>query len=210
MIELLQKVNGNLPRTEKEKVKMIKNAAKHYGNFLISLGFDWTKDANSDNTPYRVAKAWVEDLVSGTLTEKPKITQFPNEGYRGIVFSGNIQSISLCSHHNQTITSKCHVAYIPKKDGQVIGLSKIGRIVEWYSRRPQLQESLTTQIHDELNELIDNIGIAVMIEGSHGCCVNRGVKQNSVMKTTQLSGVFLENDDRSRDEFYNYIRDLKS
>ncbi len=122
----LIKSNGNLPRTEEEKQEMIEKAASHYANFLTALGFDWANDVNMADTPRRVAKAWVNDLVKGCVSEPPKVTAFDNEDeYDGMVFQGNIKLISLCSHHNLSFTGKAHVAYIPAKDGKVIGLSKM-------------------------------------------------------------------------------------
>lgn len=209
-MQLLTDANGNQPRTEEEKEKMIAEAAIHYGNFLKSLGFDWEKDHNSDNTPHRVAKAWVQDIISGSLNQRPKITQFPNSGYDGIVFQGNIEVISLCSHHNLPFVGKAHLAYIPDAHGKVIGLSKLNRIVDWYARRPQLQEALTQQIHDELNKLIENNkGIAVYIEAGHTCCSNRGIGHASTMQTAKLSGHFFDNEIGTRSEFYNMIANLK-
>lgn len=208
-MDLLKPANGNLPRTEDEKTVMIAEATVAYGKFLEAMGFDWRNDHNSDNTPYRVAKAWVEDIISGSLTEKPKITQFPNDGYDGIVFQGNIEVVSLCSHHNLPFVGKAHLAYIPDAEGKVIGLSKLNRIVDWYARRPQLQEGLTQQIHDELNALIENNkGIAVFIEANHTCCSNRGIGHASTMQTAKLSGLFFTNEIGTRMEFYQMIANL--
>lgn len=208
-MKLLQQANGNIPRTKEEQDEMIKNAAEHYGKFLTALGFDYEADENSRETPLRVAKSWVNDLIKGTLTEKPKITKFPNGGYSGIVFQGNIKIVSLCSHHNLSFTGVAHVAYIPKKDGGVIGLSKLNRITDWLARRPQIQEMLNQQIHDELNDLIDNEGVAVTIECNHTCCSNRGIAHDSTMKTSVLSGYFFSNEIGTKDEYYNMINGLK-
>lgn len=207
-MEKLQRANGNLPRTKEEKEQMINEAAEHYGKFLTALGFDFEKDENSRNTPHRVAKAWINDLVKGCVEEKPKVTQFPNEGYDGIVFQGNIKVVSMCSHHNLPFTGVAHVAYIPKKDGRVVGLSKLNRIVDFYARRPQIQEGMTQQIFDELDNLIDNDGIAVVVECQHTCCSNRGIGHDSIMKTSKLSGYFWNNEIGTRQEFYKMIERL--
>lgn len=210
-MELIKRANGNKPRSEEEKQQMIKEAAKHYGNFLTSLGFDYEADQNSKDTPMRVAKAWVNDLISGCVSEPPKVTSFPNEeGYEGIVFQGNIPVVSMCSHHNLPFIGKAHVAYIPSKEGKVIGLSKLNRMVDYYARRPQIQEGLTMQVHEHIDkETKKNKGVAVMIEAEHMCVKCRGIKQSSNMKTAQLSGVFMDNDNLSREEFYDFVRDLK-
>ena len=141
-MELLKIANGNLPRTEEEKVFMIKDAAHHYGEFLTALGFDWEADPNTEKTPYRYAKSFVEDLIAGCMEEPPQITAFPGGGYTGIVLEKNIPFNSMCSHHNREIVGVIHMAYIPgkKKKSKVIGLSKMNRLVEFYSRRPQIQE----------------------------------------------------------------------
>ena len=211
MINKLKHANGNHPLTEKEKQKMIEEASKHYGHYMTALGFDWEHDPNSSDTPRRVAKAFVNDLASGVYNEPPKITAFDNvNNYDGIVFQGNIKLHSFCSHHHLPFIGHAHVAYIPTADGMVIGLSKLNRIVEFYARRPQVQENLTMQIHDHVHEeCTDNIGVATVIEANHMCACVRGVKHDATMKTSKLSGVFMDNNNLARQEFYNFIRDLK-
>ncbi len=204
---LLKKANDNIVRSEEEKNLMIKNASIAYGGFLSALGFDWEKDENSKNTPHRVAKAWVEDIVSGCVSKEPIITDFPTE-YTGLVFEGDINVVSLCSHHNLPFVGKAYVAYLPGT--RMIGLSKINRIVDFYSRRPQIQEGLTQQIHDHLNRICkDNNGVAVQIKAEHSCCSNRGVRQKSTMITTSLSKAFRDNRERVREEFLHAINQLK-
>lgn len=201
--------NGNLPLSDEERAERIREASVHYGNFLTAMGFDWSRDPNMMDTPLRVAKAYMMELLEGCFTEPPKITTFEEAsyGYDGIVFQGKIDVCSLCSHHNLSFTGKAHVAYIPGK--QVIGLSKLNRVVEWFSRRPQIQEGLTMQIHDFLNTVIpDNQGIAVLIEAEHSCASCRGVKHDSTMKTCKLSGAFKDSAE-TRSEFYHFIETLK-
>ena len=208
-IELLEKANGNLPRTEEEKQYMIEQAAIYYGQFLNALGFDWTKDPHSANTPKRVAKAWINDLIAGSVSAEPVITSFPNdEGYTGLICQTRIPVVSLCAHHNLTFHGVAHVAYIPGKEktDMVVGLSKLNRIVDFYSRRPNIQESLTKQIHDHIDRLcIGNRGVAVAVESQHNCVKCRGIKQDSVMKTSQMSGYFWTNEIGTRAEFFNFI-----
>lgn len=208
-MELLKKANGNMPRTQEEKAQMIEQAAKHYGDFLNALGFDWTADPHSANTPKRVAKAWVNDLIAGSVGEEPEITAFPNdEGYTGLICQTRIPVISLCAHHNLQFTGVAHVAYIAgkQKTDMVIGLSKLNRIVDFYSRRPNIQESLTKQIHDHVDKLcIGNRGVAVVVESIHNCVRCRGIKNDSVMKTSQMSGYFWTNEVGTRQEFFNLI-----
>jgi len=208
-MKLLKKANGNIVRTEEEKKQMIEEAAVFYAGFLTALGFDYKADPHSADTPKRVSKAWVNDLIAGSLNPEPEVTAFPNdEGYTGLICQTRIPVISLCAHHNLQFTGVAHVAYIPGKDktDMVIGLSKLNRIVDFYSRRPNIQESLTKQIHDKIDELcVGNRGVAVVIESQHNCVLCRGVKHDSVMKTSQMSGYFWHNEVGTRQEFFNLI-----
>lgn len=207
-MELLKQANGNIVRSQEEKDQMIKEAAVHYGSFLTALGYDWKADPNTENTPMRYAKSFVKDLVAGCMEEKPDISAFPSAGYTGIILEKNIPFASMCSHHNREIVGVAHIAYIPAKDnGTVIGLSKLNRLVEHYSRRPQIQEGMTVQLHDDLDKALkDNRGVAVIIEASHGCVSCRGVKhKGAAMVTSQLSGYFFTNEIGTRVELFNLI-----
>lgn len=210
-MKLLKHAHHNHPLTEEEKQEVIKESAKAYGLFMDKLGIDWRSDPNSSDTPNRVAKAFVNDLIRGCYQEPLKITSFDNiEKYTGLVFQGNIELKSICSHHHLAFTGKAHIAYIPSESGKIIGLSKLNRITEYYSRRPQVQENLTQQIHAHVDSVCkNNLGVAVMIEANHTCCSSRGVGHNSTMKTSKLSGTFMDNSDLSRSEFYQFINDLK-
>ena len=212
-MELLKKANGNIVRTAEEKAQMIDKASEYYGKFLTSLGFDWAADPHSANTPRRVAKAWVNDLISGSISPEPEVTAFPNdEGYTGLICQTRIPVVSMCDHHNLQFLGVCHAAYIPGKSTTdlVIGLSKINRIVDFYSRRPNIQESLTKQIHDHIDRLcIGNRGVACIIESAHCCVKCRGIKHDSVMKTSQLSGYFFDNANGSRVELFNLIQNSR-
>lgn len=209
-MELIKKANGNIVRTEQEKEKMIGDASFFYGEFLTSLGFDWKADPHTQDTPKRVAKAWVEDLIEGCINESPKISAFPNEeGFSGLICQTAIPVASLCAHHNLPFFGVAHVAYIAgkkEKGGKVIGLSKIDRIVDFYSHRPNIQEALTKQIHDHVNkEAENNRGVAVVIESQHCCVKCRGIRHNSIMKTSEMSGYFFTNEVGTRTEFFSLI-----
>jgi GTP cyclohydrolase I len=202
----LKKSNGNYPRSSGEKMKIIENAANAYAKYMDALGFDWSSDPNSAETPMRVAKAFVNDLAEGCYSDAPKITAFDNvDKYDGIVCQNNIKVVSLCSHHHLSFTGTAHVAYIPSANGKVIGLSKLNRIVDWFSRRPQVQENLTMQIHDYVNEVCEgNLGVAVMIEANHTCCSNRGIGHDSTMRTAKMSEAFRDDNNLARSEFYKF------
>lgn len=199
--------NGNVPQTDEEKNQIIQNASKAYESFMDALKIDWRNDPNSSDTPNRVAKAFVNDLISGCYNSPPKITAFENiDKYDGMVCQNNIKVVSMCSHHHAAFTGLAHVAYIPSRTGKVIGLSKLNRIVDWFSRRMQVQENLTAQIAEYVSKVCeDNKGVAVMIECEHTCCSNRGIKHDSTMRTARMSGAFLKNSDQSRAEFYKFV-----
>jgi GTP cyclohydrolase I len=194
------------PFTEIEKWQMVDNAAEAYGKFLDALGCDWRNDPNSADTPRRVAKAYVFDLWKGRYDAPSEITAFPSDGYDGIVQESNIPVTSMCSHHHQTIGGRVSIAYVPSKDGKVVGLSKLNRIVEHFGRRGAIQEQLTVAIHNAIDKICEgNLGVAVMIDATHNCVSCRGVKHHGAsMQTAKLTGCFL-NEDSARAEFYKNI-----
>lgn len=204
---ILPTANSSAPRTEEEKLQIIEKATKAYEAYLDALGFDWRNDPNSTDTPRRVAKAFVNDLATGCYNNPPKVTSFPSDGYDGIVSQCNIPVKSLCSHHHLAFTGVAHVAYIPSLEGRVIGLSKLNRIVEFFARRPQIQEGLTIQIHNSIDEVCEkNQGVAVVIKAQHTCACLRGVKHDGCyMVTSKLSKDFMD-DSKTRQEFYDFIK----
>lgn len=202
-----QEIEGPEARlSEEEKKEIIENAAQAFGNFLTALGCDWENDPNSSDTPRRVAKAYVNDLFAGRYEPLDKITAFPSDGYDGIVQESNIPVTSMCSHHHQTIQGLVSIAYVPSKNGKVVGLSKLNRIVEHFGRRGAIQEQLTVAIHNAVDKICEgNLGVAVSISATHNCVSCRGVKhQGASMQTAKLSGCFLE-EDSARAEFYKNI-----
>ena len=203
-------IASEVPLTNKQKEKMIAKAAKAYGKFLDALDCDWRNDPNSNDTPRRVAKAYVNDLWAGRYNGPPSITGFPSDGYDGMVFEGGIPLTSMCSHHHQTINGKVHIGYISPKDGTVVGLSKLNRIVEHFGRRGAIQEQLTVAIHNAVDKICEgNLGVAVMVEATHNCVSCRGVKhQGASMKTSKLSGSFMT-EDSARAEFYEFCKGYK-
>jgi GTP cyclohydrolase I len=204
-MKYIQKANENTPRTAEEIEQMIKNASEHYGKFLKSMGFDYTADPQTIDTPRRVAKAWLKDLVIGSITDEPNMTVFPNEeDYSGVVIQTGIPVVSMCAHHNLPFTGYASVAYVPGE--KIVGLSKLNRVVDWFARRPQMQESLTQQIHTFLSNKLDCKSVAVSISSKHMCCSNRGIKHpTSTMTTNKFSGVFMEPENLIREEFMQAI-----
>ena len=204
--------NGNIPYTEDEKKIRIEEASKHFGCFMEALGFDYKTDPNAMDTPHRVSKAYMNELLFGCFSNQPKITAFDNvDKYDGMVCQTNIKVVSLCAHHWLPFTGVAHVAYIPTEEGKVIGLSKLNRIVDWFARRAQIQESLCMQIHNYVNNVCEgNKGVSVLLEAAHTCCSNRGIGHSSNMKTAKMSGVFLDNNNNARAEFYKFVEFAKN
>ena len=196
------------PLTEKEKDRMIKKASTAYGKFLDALQVDWRNDPNSMETPTRVAKSYVLDLFKGRYEDFTDITSFPSDGYDGVIIERNIPLVSMCSHHHQTIQGVVHIGYVAGKDGRVIGLSKLNRIVEHFGRRGAIQEQLTHAIHNAVNKVCEeNKGVIVTVVATHNCVSCRGIKhQGASMVTTKPSGVFLENGNSARQEFFNSLK----
>ena len=170
---------------------------------LIQIGEDPQREGII-RTPERVAKAWqflakgynqdLDDLINNAVF---------NEDYDEMVTIKSIDFFSLCEHHLLPFFGKAYVAYIP--DGKIIGLSKVPRIVDMFSRRLQVQERMTQQIAETLNDALSPKGVAVVLEGEHMCMQMRGVeKQNSITSTSFMTGVFRE-DSKTRREFLNII-----
>jgi len=196
------------PLTDKEKWSMIDEAAEAYGKFLDALKVDWRNDPNSMETPQRVAKAYVMDLFKGRYDNFTEITSFPSDGYDGVIIERNIPIISMCSHHHQTIKGVAHIGYVAGIEGRVIGLSKLNRIVEHFSRRGAIQEQLTVAIHQAVDKVCEgNRGVVVSIVATHNCVSCRGIgHQGASMVTTKASGVFLDNTNQARQEFFDSIK----
>ena len=193
---------------QEEKVVIIDKAEDAYGKFLDALGVDWRNDPNSMETPRRVAKAYINDLWKGRYELPTDITAFPSDGYEGIVLERDIPIVSMCSHHHQAILGKAHVAYIPGKDGKVVGLSKLNRIVEHFARRGAIQEQLTVAIHNAVNAICeDNAGVMVVVHSFHNCVACRGVKHfGASMVTSEVSGVFADHSRTAKQEVMDMIR----
>jgi GTP cyclohydrolase I len=196
------------PFTEKEKWSMVDEAAEAYGKFLDALQCDWRNDPNSSDTPRRVAKAYVFDLWKGRYESMSDITSFPSDGYQGIVLEKDIPLISQCSHHHQTIMGVVHIAYIPGPEGNVVGLSKLNRIVDHFGRRGAIQEQLTMAIHNAIDKICEgNVGVMVMVKATHNCVSCRGVKhQGASMMTSEVSGVFADHTKTAKMEVLEMIK----
>ena len=179
--------------------------AGHYREILRLLGEDPEREGLM-KTPERVAKA-LQFMTQGYGQDGGEILKAAlfREDYSQMVLVKDIDLYSTCEHHLMPFIGKCHVAYVP--DGTITGLSKIARVVETFARRLQVQERLTMQIRDCIEETLKPLGVAVVIEASHTCMTLRGVqKANAVTTTSAFSGVFLK-DERTRNEFLNLIKE---
>jgi GTP cyclohydrolase I len=171
---------------------------------LHSMGEDPDREGLID-TPTRVVKSW-KHLYGGYKMDPAEILarRFSSEKYDQMILLKDIEMFSTCEHHMLMFYGKVHIAYIP--NGHVVGISKLARLVECFSRRLQIQEKLTQQIADAIVEHVGAVGVGVMVEAKHMCMVARGVeKQNSVMLTTALRGVFKE-DIKTKEEFLTQCR----
>ena len=178
--------------------------AGHYEAILRLLGENPRREGLV-KTPERVAKA-LQFLTQGYGQDGAEILRSAmfKEEYKQMVLVKDIELYSTCEHHIMPFIGKAHVAYIP--DGTITGLSKIARVVETYARRLQVQERLTVQIRDCIQETLNPLGVAVVIEASHTCMTLRGVqKANAITSTSAFSGIFLK-DERTRNEFLNLIK----
>ncbi len=178
--------------------------ASHVEEILRLLGEDPGREGLR-KTPQRVAKA-LQFVTKGYGEDGVEIVRSAmfDEQYKQMVLVRDIELYSTCEHHLMPFVGKCHVAYIP--DGKITGLSKVARVVETYARRLQVQERLTVQIRDCIDEALHPLGVAVVIEAVHTCMQIRGVqKSNAVTTTSAFSGAFLTSS-RTRNEFLNLIR----
>ena len=186
--------------TDNQKMEII---SEKFREILETLGLDLTDDSLR-GTPHRVAKMFVREIFYGLNPEnKPHISVFENKfRYNEMLVEKDITVQSFCEHHFLPIIGKAHVAYI--SSGQVIGLSKINRIVDYFARRPQVQERLTVQIAGELKKVLKTEDIAVLIDAKHLCVSCRGIQDDtSSTVTAEYSGKFI--DRATREEFLKYV-----
>jgi GTP cyclohydrolase I len=186
--------------SEDEKIDRIE---KHFREIMTTLGLDLTDDSLS-GTPRRVAKMYVKEVFSGLNPKnRPHARLFENKyKYDQMLVEKDVTFYSHCEHHFVPIFGKAHVAYF--SSGKVIGLSKINRIVQYFAKRPQVQERLTVQIAQELRRVLHTEDVAVVIDATHLCVASRGVGDtNSKTGTAHFSGKF--NDENIKKEFLNYI-----
>lgn len=189
-------------KIERYNPELLEQLASHYKEILKLLGEDPTREGLL-KTPMRVAKA-MQFLTYGYDADPEEILRSAmfNEDYKQMVIVKDIELYSMCEHHMVPMVGKAHVAYIP--NGKIVGLSKIPRVVDCYARRLQVQERMTKQIKDCIQNTLNPLGVAVVIEAKHLCMSMRGVqKQNSITTTSDFTGAFLRKE--TREEFLQLI-----
>jgi len=191
-------------KSDTEKMHTIE---KHFHSIMEEMGLDMTDDS-LQGTPHRVAKMFIQEIFSGlNPANKPKISVFDNSyNYDKMLVEANISFNSTCEHHFLPIVGKAHIGYV--SIGKVIGLSKLNRIVDYYSRRPQVQERLIMQIYNELKTVLETDNVIVVMEATHLCVSSRGIKdESSYTSTIQYGGIF--NEKENRNDFFNMINQPK-
>jgi GTP cyclohydrolase I len=186
-----------------EEVEIVRNVAHHMSAIMRELRLD-LNDPNFVETPERVAKMYLEMFHGLREGSEPKVTTFPNDGdYHHMVIEREIPFYSMCAHHFVPFYGHAHIAYIPAS--RIVGLSKLPRILEFYAKRPQLQERLTEQVAEFLQSRLQPQGVMVVIEARHLCVEMRGVKKPGALTTTSaLRGCFA--DRKVREEFLALLR----
>ncbi len=188
---------------EMSDLDKIKKIAHHFSEIMQTMGLDLSDDSLS-GTPLRVAKMYVKEVFSGLDPKnKPTVKLFENKyGYKEMLVERDITVHSFCEHHFVPIIGKAHIAYL--NNGQVVGLSKLNRIVDYFSRRPQVQERLTVQIANELKQLLHTEDIAVILDAKHMCVSIRGVEDvASSTLTASYHGAFQQKE--VKEEFLQYV-----
>jgi GTP cyclohydrolase I len=191
-------------KTDQQKMSTIE---KHFHIIMEEMGLDMTDDSLK-GTPHRAAKMFIQEIFSGlNPANKPKISVFENSyHYDKMLVKANISFNSTCEHHFLPIIGKAHIGYV--SSGKVIGLSKLNRIVDYYSRRPQVQERLIMQIFNDLKSVLDTEDVIVVMEAKHLCVSSRGIKdESSFTSTIQYGGIF--NEKENRNDFFNLIQQEK-
>lgn len=191
-------------KTDDEKMEVIE---EHFHIIMETLGLDMNDDSLR-GTPHRVAKMFVKEIFSGLHPDnKPKISVFDNQyHYDKMLVEANISFNSTCEHHFLPIIGKAHVGYV--SNGKVIGLSKLNRIVDYYARRPQVQERMIMQIFNELKKVLNTDDVMVIVEAEHLCVSSRGIKDSSSYTSTiQYGGIFEQKE--HREDFFNLLNKEK-
>ena len=181
--------------------------AEQFQGVLESLVIDTENAHNTNETAKRVAKMFIKETFNGRYVPTPRVTAFPNLGYKSLYTTGPISIKSTCAHHFQNIVGKCWVGVVP--NGEVIGLSKFNRLIHHICERPQIQEEMSSQIADKLEKYAKTENIAVVVKAEHHCMTHRGVREHESDMTTAIMRGAFKNDPALKQEFYDICLSMK-
>ena len=203
--------NDNISKYIKKETELSwieRDVTEKIEELLQCLIIDTENDHNTQETAKRMAKMFIHEIFRGRYREQPKITTFPNAtNYDQLYITGPISIRSTCAHHFQNIVGKAYVGVFPGKE--VIGLSKFNRLIHWIAERPQIQEEMTMQIADAVEEVTSADGVAIVVRAEHMCMTHRGVKEHeSDMTTSVMRGVF-RNDPELKKEFLTLMQEMR-
>lgn len=192
---------------DNERSLMIEEASVHYRNFLHTLGIDTETDPDSKDTPHRVARMMVNEVIASRYQklDETKLTQFDNDvRYTDLLFVGPVEVKSMCAHHMLPFMGKAYLGILYGAQAKMIGLSKFARIVEYFSRKPQSQEALTNEILDFIEKQFNPEGCGLLIDSKHTCMSHRGINSDADMVTCIVRGSMLEQPS-IKQEFIQYV-----
>jgi GTP cyclohydrolase I len=197
--------NENIELDSIHKDKITNNVINALQELMKALLIDTDSDHNTKDTTQRIAKMYVNELFKGRYEPKPDLTSFPNHKNVDQLYTvSGISVRSTCSHHFAPIIGEAFIGIIPGE--RIIGLSKFSRLVDWIASRPQIQEEMTVQIADIIEEEIKPIGLAVVVKAKHYCMIWRGVKENESVMTSSIMRGALRNNAEARAEFLELIK----
>lgn len=192
---------------DSELDELVDEVTEKFQGVLESLIIDTDNDHNTQDTARRVAKMFIKETFSGRYRAIPKVTSFPNMGYKSLYTTGPISIRSTCAHHFQNIVGKCWVGIMP--EDEVIGLSKFNRLVHHICERPQIQEEMTTQIAEALKQYAKTEHIAVVVKAEHHCMTMRGVREHESDMTTAIMLGKFQTEAGLKKEFYDICFNMK-
>ncbi len=194
-------------KSPEELDEIQKNIEEHFQAILDIMSIDTVNDHNTQETAKRVAKMYVREIFAGRFSPMPRVTAFPNVGYDQLYITGPIKIRSTCAHHFLPIIGNCWIGIKPGE--KVVGLSKFNRLVDWVASRPQIQEEMTEQIADLIEEQTKPEALAVVIKAQHFCMISRGVKEHESDMTTSIMRGLMRDDVSMRQEFLNLMNNMK-
>ena len=203
--------NDNISKYIKKETELSwieRDVKERLEELLECLVIDTKNDHNTQETAKRMAKMFVHEIFRGRYREQPKITTFPNAtNYDQLYITGPISIRSTCAHHFQNIVGKAYVGVFPGKE--VIGLSKFNRLIHWIAERPQIQEEMTMQIADAVEEVTNADGVAIVVRAEHMCMTHRGVKEHESDMTTSVMRGDFRNDPELKKEFLTLMQEMR-